>query len=1587
MSSASGRTRTNVRQYSAEDQALNRISEEAESRLAAKRAARAEARNIRTKEIEKQQKEAEEREANQASNNATSKQTRDNVSTRRGSGDSTESDTSKDPKDRNYKAELRELEEKFKTAMVTSAQLDNEKQSLVYQVELLKDEFEEHEEGYIELQREYKNKCSEFEMQKRSLKELTAEHSLMKSQVEYLDKLLKENGLVIITAESGEMSLQKDQSSIPAGPISTGAALLSAETIEILKKAGEGSLGTNVNDNTSSTEHAPQRPTSQGNNLMEQSLNVEEADRKRKEEEIRLNENSVISEDNSKEDKVLLLALEKDTAGCEVDRRLFTQISSTESNTGNVSDHSKTNNDEIKSPPSEPLSASSNNINNDEPNDLTMYRDPSESRESTVEPNDNKGSHSEGDLVLDQYSEDVTDALENVFPLDHLNSPNVTLPRDDSGISSDVPTISISNSVSEKFNSGSECDPDEFFDAPSTPSKSPFNTGTKFELGTDEGKNKGNSDQVESALAESEVEQNVQTPFVLESPLKSNKNDTLTETKETQPKSDNSVVLDEGLFSSFVETNKSGRKKKKSQSESENNQTTDNIATSCQENEKTSTGTNETESVKPKNKKGKNKKNKNKANKKESTAENREALSEVSQTKSDNTENESGPSATENTSETKSDKSETKSDKSETNSDKSEIKSDKSEIKSYESETKSDKKETKSDKSEIKSDENETKSDKSETKSGKKKNKSKSQKPESKLEESKSEATDASQIETQTDPSENKSAKQSKSGKKKNKSKSGKTEEAKSQEVGIDQTDTKSGEIGTEIKNYETKSENTEIESETFGPKLEKPESNSETKSEKNKGKKGKRKGKGGKQKQKSVDLESGTAVGGDKDVGSVSSTVVGAVEDCLNISQVEKVSLGVEKVDLVHDNLVESQECREKVKEEEVEYEKNTGEEKPVETGELTVDDKDKTFESQDKQFVQVEKLDEPEKKIVELKEKPVETEEKPVEIEEIGEKPVEIGEMPVETEEMPVETEEKLVATQEKPVETEEKPVETEEKPAESEEKPVEIEEEMGELNLQEKPVESKSEEKRLDSQEKTVEFVENTVKLEDVTLDETSTEDALATNETSKLRDINDTDDMGIKTTDQTALDGLSNIIQTVVGIATGSLSGHTGEKDAETVYESDQVSGELLKKNEGNDDLAKNIEDETFGDQQKDGEVVMGITELTQPEEVSMESSEQYDDSRSSIDSERDLCTGSSGQFEDAESDKDSVVESSKQPAGNEAAKSFDVASKVLPLENSKDQDESINTKDSAVEESHQSKDDGSELEITKSIGDAKEEYTKKSESAKESKTEVSDDVDKYDSAREETKNLDLMDQAAEMLAKLQKLKSGKKKKTKKAEQKEESQSDEVKQPEITSGVHKMDDKKDNLQKTNDISSSEEEPTNETLRTKENLCDDKTDEMFTENEVIGATAPKEKVIMTTDLDASDPETDPVPGEEAPAISNEEYSFDDIDDVLGEDTVERRPKTDPILAKTIPSVIEPEGTRPTSSPKVDKRSSSSQKEEKKKKKDEAKSQKRNSKESSGSKDGNRLSTTSLNECPPSPRTDEKGEKKKRGFLSFFR
>lgn len=93
----SGRKRTPVKdRFSAEDEALSNIAREAEARLAAKRAARAEARDIRMRELERQQRELDEKSDKQYAENYTRPSSRNSASattplsgnsSRRGSGD------------------------------------------------------------------------------------------------------------------------------------------------------------------------------------------------------------------------------------------------------------------------------------------------------------------------------------------------------------------------------------------------------------------------------------------------------------------------------------------------------------------------------------------------------------------------------------------------------------------------------------------------------------------------------------------------------------------------------------------------------------------------------------------------------------------------------------------------------------------------------------------------------------------------------------------------------------------------------------------------------------------------------------------------------------------------------------------------------------------------------------------------------------------------------------------------------------------------------------------------------------------------------------------------------------------------------------------------------------------------------------------------------------------------------------------------------------------------------------------------------------------------------------------------------------
>ncbi|XP_060637664.2 leucine-rich repeat flightless-interacting protein 1 isoform X21 [Anolis sagrei] len=268
---SAGRKRIpNRERPAAEDDALNQIAREAEARLAAKRAARAEAREIRMKELERQQKEPSEYSCyigsgSRASSRASSARASpvveerpekdfekipeskdlDNIfphllqqeaaqgvrtasslsaatlaslggtSSRRGSGDTSISvDTEasiREIKDINelkdqiqdvegkYKQELKEMkdslaevEEKYKKAMVSNAQLDNEKTNFMYQVDNLKDALFELEEELAESKREYDEKSKEFEREKHAHNTLKFQFVEVKEALKQREELLAE---------------------------------------------------------------------------------------------------------------------------------------------------------------------------------------------------------------------------------------------------------------------------------------------------------------------------------------------------------------------------------------------------------------------------------------------------------------------------------------------------------------------------------------------------------------------------------------------------------------------------------------------------------------------------------------------------------------------------------------------------------------------------------------------------------------------------------------------------------------------------------------------------------------------------------------------------------------------------------------------------------------------------------------------------------------------------------------------------------------------------------------------------------------------------------------------------------------------------------------------------------------------------------------------------------------------------------------------------------------------------------------------------------------------------------------------------
>ncbi|XP_040034979.1 leucine-rich repeat flightless-interacting protein 2 isoform X15 [Gasterosteus aculeatus] len=301
-----GRKRAPLKdRFSAEDDALSSIAREAEARLAAKRAARAEARDIRMRELERQQKELDEKCDKQYTDfsrpssrcttpglSAATLASLGGTSSRRGSADTGsiyDPDTSlselrdiyelkdqiQDVEGRymqglkELKESLAEVEEKYKKAMVSNAQLDNDKGNLIYQVDTLKDVIEEMEEQTAEMKRELEDKTKELERQKHTCTVLQHKQEELKEglrqrdeliealerQKEYFDCIRNErdelrdeladikgkakagekHGLVIIPDGTPNGDVNHE-------PLSSGITVVSQEAAQVLESAGEGPL-------------------------------------------------------------------------------------------------------------------------------------------------------------------------------------------------------------------------------------------------------------------------------------------------------------------------------------------------------------------------------------------------------------------------------------------------------------------------------------------------------------------------------------------------------------------------------------------------------------------------------------------------------------------------------------------------------------------------------------------------------------------------------------------------------------------------------------------------------------------------------------------------------------------------------------------------------------------------------------------------------------------------------------------------------------------------------------------------------------------------------------------------------------------------------------------------------------------------------------------------------------------------------------------------------------------------------------------------------------------------------------------------
>ncbi|XP_074120470.1 leucine-rich repeat flightless-interacting protein 1 isoform X14 [Sminthopsis crassicaudata] len=160
------------------------------------------------------------------------------TSSRRGSGDTSISvDT--EASMREIKDSLAEVEEKYKKAMVSNAQLDNEKMNFMYQVDTLKDALLELEEQLAESRRQYEEKNKEFERQKHAHSVLQFQFAEAKEALKQREEMLAKHGIIL----NSEITTNGEPLDHLSHVSHLGSPKVPQEETNALKSSSDGTLG------------------------------------------------------------------------------------------------------------------------------------------------------------------------------------------------------------------------------------------------------------------------------------------------------------------------------------------------------------------------------------------------------------------------------------------------------------------------------------------------------------------------------------------------------------------------------------------------------------------------------------------------------------------------------------------------------------------------------------------------------------------------------------------------------------------------------------------------------------------------------------------------------------------------------------------------------------------------------------------------------------------------------------------------------------------------------------------------------------------------------------------------------------------------------------------------------------------------------------------------------------------------------------------------------------------------------------------------------------------------------------------------